>query len=612
MKRKIFIIIFLINQIKFFLCEKKKIKGVFRIDSIINRNSITIDNNILILSNKKEGKDQNFRIISTNSDLYFIESILLNKILGINDKNEFIFLEKNGSAKINNIYWNIISFNNKEYLIQNNFTRNFFEYENYYLKCSQNLSEFLNDNDTNKANSISNLFKFSFFKLYEEVELKPNHIPFIEKEPVDVVIKYIDLTDTNLNREGIIQNKKDVENEELRYCVRSIIDNIPWIRKIFILMPNEKVKYFKPIDEIKEKIVYVKDKDLLGFESSDSHTFQFNLFNMTKFGLAENFILLDDDYFFGKPINKSQLFYYDEKEKKVLPTIISDEYNEILKNETINDYNRLYKKKHFIKPYSHYCFQLQQLSSFKLLLEQYESPLISPCFTHNAIPLNLNDIKEIYELVKNKYEYPNDALYAKDRSIFGLQTHCLFTSYALNIKKRKVNSIPYGYYDLGHIEDKDIDIELFVINNSGGLLYDKDQFEKEKFILKNKFNKPTPYEIILNNISLNNYENIENKDNLKDINILNQTIKNIGNSKKGKKDDDSLIFIFVLIFFLTIIFIYILNLTYFISSSRNSSDNYNDSYNSTNDNIRKAAFNKKSKKKYMEDENISFNESYDK
>ena len=153
---------------------------------------------------------------------------------------------------------------------------------------------------------------------------------------------------------------------------------------------------------------------------------------------------------------------------------------------------------------------------------------------------------------------------------------------------------------------------MFVINNSGGLLYDKDQFEKEKLILKNKFNKPTPYEIILNNISLNNYENIENKDNLKDINILNQTIKNIGNSKKGKKDDDSLIFIFVLIFFLTIIFIYILNLTYFISSSRNSSDNYNDSYNSTNDNIRKAAFNKKSKKKYMEDENISFNESYDK
>ena len=33
-------------------------------------------------------------------------------------------------------------------------------------------------------------------------------------------------------------------------------------------MPNEKVKFFKPYDEIKEKIVYVKDKDLVGFDSA--------------------------------------------------------------------------------------------------------------------------------------------------------------------------------------------------------------------------------------------------------------------------------------------------------------------------------------------------------
>ena len=30
-------------------------------------------------------------------------------------------------------------------------------------------------------------------------------------------------------------------------------------------MPNRKVKYFKPIEEIKEKIIYINDKEFLGY-----------------------------------------------------------------------------------------------------------------------------------------------------------------------------------------------------------------------------------------------------------------------------------------------------------------------------------------------------------
>ena len=63
--------------------------------------------------------------------------------------------------------------------------------------------------------------------------------------PIDVLIKYIDLYDPNLNRTGIHQIDKDYDNEELRYSLRSILKNIPWVRKIFILMPNEKVRYLK-------------------------------------------------------------------------------------------------------------------------------------------------------------------------------------------------------------------------------------------------------------------------------------------------------------------------------------------------------------------------------
>ena len=83
----------------------------------------------------------------------------------------------------------------------------------------------------------------------------------IEKEPIDVLIKYIDLRDNALKRSGIHQIEKDYDNEELRYSIRSIFMNIPWVRKIFILMPNDKVRYFKDYSLINKKIVYVKDRD---------------------------------------------------------------------------------------------------------------------------------------------------------------------------------------------------------------------------------------------------------------------------------------------------------------------------------------------------------------
>ena len=43
-------------------------------------------------------------------------------------------------------------------------------------------------------------------------------------------------------------------------------------------MPNRKVVYFKPIEDIKKKFAYIKYKDLIDFDSANSICFQFNLF----------------------------------------------------------------------------------------------------------------------------------------------------------------------------------------------------------------------------------------------------------------------------------------------------------------------------------------------
>ena len=510
-------LIILIFGIRFILSEE--LNGVYNIKSIDSM-ILKAAFNIINFSKRRIAMNrqfETFRIKRINSDSYIIESVFYEKILGVNEKDEINLFNKD-----KNHYWNIIKIKENEYLIQNNNTKKFLEKKqfNVYVKCSIILEEI-----PRNSSNISNTLKFSFFKLYDEPQLKPEYIEFIEKEPVDVLIKYIDLTDKTLNREGIHQIPKDKDHEELRYCVRSVLENIPWIRKIFILMPNEKVSYFKPIEEIKDKIVYVKDKDLMGYDTANSYAFQFVLFNMSKFGLSENFILMDDDYFIGRPINKTKFFYYDEELKKVLPNIVSDQFSE-LSRQTINK-KSIFDKPDSIDPHTADGWEFHSYLTEKLLIDNLKPPLVQACFTHTAISLNVNDIKEIYEFIKNKFEYFNISLYSKTRPLYCLQSQTLFNNYLLNAKKRKVNPIPRLFLDLKDITKDEkralekLNIELFVINTSGELKYSQNEFEFEKYILEQKYNKPTPYEIISDN-SINEVKEEEKNSNF----IIKTTIKN--------------------------------------------------------------------------------------
>ena len=47
----------------------------------------------------------------------------------------------------------------------------------------------------------------------------------LDLETIDVLIKYIDLSDVKLIRKGLSKLKKDIENGEIRYCIRSILEN---------------------------------------------------------------------------------------------------------------------------------------------------------------------------------------------------------------------------------------------------------------------------------------------------------------------------------------------------------------------------------------------------
>ena len=415
----------------------------------------------------------------------------MNKALGIDINNNIILYNQFEVKNLKKTIWNFINIKNNQYLIQNKYNKKFLMVNDNLVQFSfdfsfkQNINKYINKN-----------YIFNFIKLYEEGEFKYEYKEIIDKEPIDVFIKYIDLTDKTLNRQGIKQIYKDKDNEELKYCVRSILKNIPWIRKIFILMPNKKIKYFKSEDEIKEKIIYVNDKDFLGYDSANIFAFTFNLYKMEKFGISKNFIYMEDDFFIGKPLNKTDFFYYNEKEKKVIPYLLTSDFNIMNKSFIIEDYYNRLQNKDNIHPHSGEGWWISIRNTDKYFLEKYNITIINTLFTHNAIAENIDDLKEIFYEIQD-YQYINETLFSKERHILTLNQPHFVNLYQLNIKHKKVNSIPYRYIPVEKITQEQLNIELFVINTGGNHIPTNRQFKIQKKIMKNSFPDPTKYEFVI-------------------------------------------------------------------------------------------------------------------
>ena len=365
------------------------------------------------------------------------------------------------------------------------FSHNFIEVKNNQLQCSR----YINYNLTN--NYLTKNFIFIINMLFQEGKPINKYLRKIRNEPVDALIKYIDLTDKTLRREGIMQIYKDKDNEELRYCIRSILQYIPWIRKIFILMPNEKVKFLKCEEEIREKIIYIKDKDLLGYDTANIHSFTFNLYKMEKYGISKNFIYFEDDFFVGKVLNKNDFFYYDEKEKKVIPYILTFYFYELNKTNLLDEYDNMSRNKDLIHPHSGEGWEFSTLSTKKYFIEKYEIPIINTKFTHNAIPQNLNDVKQIFDEIK-EYKYINETLFSKERHILTLNQPTFYNLYLLNIKHRLIHCIPYQYIKIELINKFKLNKELFVINTGGNHIPLERQYNMQKKIM----NKRYPFRVI--------------------------------------------------------------------------------------------------------------------
>ena len=319
-----------------------------------------------------------------------------------------------------------------------------------------------------------------------------NAYRFVLRENNNVTVAIVPFN-SETGRYNQIQFNPNI-NEELRYSIRSILQYIPWIRKIFILMPNKKVKFLKSINKIKGKIIYVKDKDFLGYDSANIHAFTFNLYKMNKFGISKNFIYMEDDFFIGKPLKKTDFFYYDAKKQKVFPYLLNSCSKTINKSKIINDYYNILKYKHSIHPHSNKGWRFSILSTYKYFIDRYNITLIGIKYTHNAMGENIDDIKEIFEVIKD-YEYINETLLSKERHILTLNQPYFYNLYQLNINHRKVHPIPYKYIRIETVNKANLNKALFVIN-TGRHKPTKKQYKIQKIIMEKRFPNPSKYEKI--------------------------------------------------------------------------------------------------------------------
>ena len=186
---------------------------------------------------------------------------------------------------------------------------------------------------------------------------------------------------------------------------------------------------------------------------------------------------MDDDYFITKPLNKSDFFYEDNG--KILPDLVTSDYYEMNKEKIQKRLSENLIKSKSNDPHSDVGFYIHQSRALLFMYtifgddnKRNGKKLIEPAFTHNAIPVKLSDIKELYFYIGDNYKYAYEALFSSKRTKYDLQMHILYLAYVKNKYDRKVSKISSAFYDLtDYINIIYNTAQLFVINTSSRNYY---------------------------------------------------------------------------------------------------------------------------------------------
>ncbi len=136
--------------------------------------------------------------------------------------------------------------------------------------------------------------------------------------PIDAVLCWVDGSDVAWQQEKLKYEKafalgdngasRYTNNDELRFCLRSLACHAPWLRHVYIITAGQTPSWWKASSWV--SLVHHRDilpKDVL--PTFNSFAIESCMHRIP--GLAEHFIYLNDDFFFGKPVLPDDFFLPD-------------------------------------------------------------------------------------------------------------------------------------------------------------------------------------------------------------------------------------------------------------------------------------------------------------
>ena len=182
---------------------------------------------------------------------------------------------------------------------------------------------------------------------------------------VDLVYLWVDGNDENLRKSINLWKEKlnipisndtntcrYIDNEELKYSLRSVEKNIPWIHKIYIVTNGQVPKW---LNTNNSKIRIVTHEEIMPKEvlpTFNSRVIESYVANIPE--LSEHFLVANDDCFVARPMKKFDFFTKDGKPRvRLFPKQLTrPELKKSLYNRSIFYSIQLLKKK-FNKKYKY-------------------------------------------------------------------------------------------------------------------------------------------------------------------------------------------------------------------------------------------------------------------
>lgn len=239
---------------------------------------------------------------------------------------------------------------------------------------------------------------------------KPNHIP------IDIVISWVDGSDPELTRKRnyYLERAQNVNlhetqatfyasNNEIKYCVLSILTFAPFVRNIYIITDGQDPQVHQEVESRfpgrSASIKIIDHREI--FKGYEQYLPVFNNTSILTLiwrieGLSDNFVYFNDDLFLIREMHPEDWFV--DGKPVIRGQWLMPPFKKIVSNAIKVLYNRYLKRNQKYKP--RLSFYLRQRNTAKLL--GFRSRYFFHC--HYPHPINRKTVEEFYEANRDLFE----------------------------------------------------------------------------------------------------------------------------------------------------------------------------------------------------------------